>query len=293
MSEEVVKYAKSGAIATITLNRPEKANTIRPEMMYGIDDGLRKANMDDEVKVIILEGAGDNFCGGFDFSDGLKHTPEVVAEDYDPGRDVQVVTDPYHRYMPTFMGLHRGGKPTIAKVHGYCVGGGSELALCADLVIASEDARFGTPYARVWGCHLSGMWIYRLGLAKAKYYALTGDSISGKEAADIELINFAHPLEELDDKVQQLAEKLTNIPLTQLMCMKLIVNQAYENMGLQSTQTVGPILDGIMRNTPEGREFVNVSASEGVATAIQRRDGPFGDYSQGPIEQRPRKRSEL
>jgi enoyl-CoA hydratase len=98
MSEEVVKYTKSGAIATITLNRPEKANTIRPEMMYGIDDGLRKANMDDEVKVIILEGAGDNFCGGFDFSDGLKHTPEVMAEDYNPGLDVQVVTDPYHRY---------------------------------------------------------------------------------------------------------------------------------------------------------------------------------------------------
>ena len=121
----------------------------------------------------------------------------------------------------------------------------------------------------------------------------TGDSISGKEAADIELINFSYPLEELDDKVQQLAEKLTNIPLSQLMCMKLIVNQAYDNMGLQSTQTLGPILDGIMRNTPEGREFVNVSASEGVKTAIQRRDGPFGDYSQAPIEERPRKRSQL
>lgn len=114
-------------------------------MMYGINDSLRRANMDSNIKVIILEGAGDNFCGGFDFSNGLEHTPTVSEEEYDPGVDVQTVTDPYHQYMPTFMGRHRGGKPTIAKVHGYCVGGGSEIALSADLVIASDDARFGTP----------------------------------------------------------------------------------------------------------------------------------------------------
>ena len=258
MTDEIVKYIKNGAIATITMNRPNRANTILPETMYGINDSLRKANMDDEIKAIILEGAGDNFCGGFDFSNGLEHTPMVKEENYDPGRDVQVVTDPYHDYMPTFMGLHRGGKPTIAKVHGYCVGGGSELALCADLVIASDDARFGTPYARVWGCHLSGMWIYRLGLAKAKYYALTGDWLSGEEAAKIELINFSYPLEDLDNEVQKLAEKLTNILSSQLMCMKLIVNQAYENMGLQSTQTLGPVLDGIMRNMPESRGFLSM-----------------------------------
>jgi enoyl-CoA hydratase len=293
MSENVVKYSVDGAIATITLNRPDKANTIQPAMMYGLNDSLRRANLDDAVKVIILEGAGDNFCGGFDFSNGLEHTPTVKEEDYDPGRDVQTVTDPYHQYMPTFMGLHRGGKPTIAKIHGSCVGGGSEIALCADLVIASEDARLGTPYARVWGCHLSGMWIYRLGLAKAKYYALTGEWISGKEAAEIELINFAYPLEELDDRVQSLAEKLTKIPLTQLLCMKLIVNQAYDNMGLQSTQTLGPILDGIMRNTPEGRQFVKEARDEGVKSVITKRDAPFGDYSQAPKSEQPRKKSEL
>ena len=139
------------------------------------------------------------------------------------------------------LGLHRGGKPIIAKVHGYCVGGRSELALCADLVIASDDARLWTPYARVWGCHLSGMWIYRLGLAKAKYYALTWESLPGEEAAKIELINFFYPLEDLDNEVQKLAEKLTNIPSSQLMCMKLIVNQAYENMGLESMHTLGPL----------------------------------------------------
>ena len=294
MSENSVLYSKNGAIATITLNRPDKANTLRLEIITRMNELLDDANRDKNIKVIVLEGAGDNFCGGFDFSDGLEHYENLVETDYDPGVDVQWVTDQYLSYVPKFMGLWRGSKPTIAKVHGYCVGGGSELALCADLIVASDCARIGTPYARVWGCHLTGMWVYRLGLAKAKYYALTGESISGKEAAKIELINISCPLAELDQQVQDLAEKLTAIPTTQLVAMKLIVNQAYDNMGLQSTQTLGPILDGIMRNTPEGREFVRVSKSEGVRGAITRRDGPpFNDYSQAPKEEQPTRRSEI
>jgi len=293
MSEDPILYSQQDGIATITLNRPDKANTLRYELLADLDDALARANRDNDVKVIVLEGAGDNFCGGFDFSGGLEHFGNIQEQDYDPGMDVHGVTNQYTSYLTTFMGLWRGQKPTIAKVHGYCVGGGSEMALCADLVIASDCARIGTPYSRVWGCHLSGMWVYRLGLAKAKYYALTGEWISGQEAADIELINFAVPLEQLDDEVSKLANKLATIPLTQLVSMKLIVNQAYDNMGLQSTQTLGPILDGIMRNTPEGREFVRVAATEGVREVITRRDGPFADYSQGPPEDQPRKRSEL
>lgn len=293
MTEEVVRTSKANGIATITLNRPDKANTLRAEVIQGLDNALADANRDSQVKVIVLEGAGDNFCAGFDFSGGLEHYESIAEDDYDPGMDVHWVINRYSSYLTSFMGLWRGLKPTIAKVHGYCVGGGSELALCADLVIASDDARFGTPYSRVWGCHLTGMWIQRLGLAKAKYYALTGEWISGKEAAAIELINFSYPLEELDGQVQRLAEKLTNIPLTQLVAMKLIVNQAHDNMGLQSTQTLGPILDGIMRNTPEGREFLQVAKTEGVRSAIAKRDGPFADYSQGEPTEQPRKRSEL
>jgi len=151
-----------------------------------------------------------------------------MEQDYDPGMDVANVTNQYTSYLTTFMGLWRGQKPTIAKVHGYCVGGGSEMALCADLVVAPERARIGTPCSRVWGCHLSGMWVYRLGLAKAKYYASTGEWISGEEAARIELINTAVPLEQLDDEVAHLASRLATIPLTQLVAMKLIVNQAYD-----------------------------------------------------------------
>ena len=292
--EKQVLYSKCGAIATITLNRPEKYNTLRPSLLAELDVALREANTDKEVKVIILEGAGDAFCAGFDFSGGLEHFDEHLTEaNYDPGMDVNNVINPYKSYLTQFMGLWRGLKPTIAKVHGYCMGGGSEMALCADLVIASDDAQIGTPYSRVWGCHLSGMWVYRLGLAKAKYYALTGEWVSGREAADIELINDSVPLEELDGTVQALAEKLAGIPLTQLMAMKLVVNQAYDNMGLQTTQTLGPILDGIMRNTPEGREFVRVARDHGVKEAVTRRDAPFNDYSQGPKGRHPRKKSEL
>ncbi len=293
MSEPMVKVVKNGAIATVTLNRPDKYNTLRFELIEELDGALRDANRDDAIKVIILEGAGDSFCGGFDFSWGLEHYPGITEEGYDPGVDHHLVTNHYTSYITTFMGLWRGLKPVIAKVHGYCVGGGSEMALCADIVIASDDARIGTPYSRVWGCHLTGMWVYRLGLAKAKYYALTGDWISGKEAADIELINFSYPLEELDERVDEMAKKLAKIPLTQLVSMKLIVNQAYDNMGLQSTQTLGPILDGAMRNTYEGKEFVRVAMQEGVKAAVTKRDGPFGDYSQAPKEEQPRKRSEM
>ena len=157
MSEDVVLYSKNKGIATITLNRPSKANTLRMEVIQGMNDCLAEANRDTEVKVIVLEGAGDNFCGGFDFSGGLEHYGSIKEQGYDPGMDVDMVINPYKSYLTQYMGLWRGLKPVIAKVHGYCMGGGSEMALCADLVVASDDARIGTPYSRVWGCHLSGM----------------------------------------------------------------------------------------------------------------------------------------
>jgi enoyl-CoA hydratase len=189
--------------------------------------------------------------------------------------------------VPNFMSMWRSPKPVIAQVHGWCVGGGSDMALCADIVIAAEDAQIGTPYSRVWGCYLTGMWIYRLGLAKAKWFALTGEPLSGKQAAEIDLINKAVPFAELETEVRRCAERLAQLPPSQLAAMKLIVNQAYENMGLHHTQQLGPILDGYMRNTPEALAFVKKAATEGVAKAIADRDGPFGDYSQGPPSRQP------
>ena len=290
MPHEMIRFKKAGPIATLSLNRPDKYNALHPRMWAEMDQALADAQQDGAVRVIILQGEGDSFCAGFDFSDGLKQYAGLSEDGYDPGRDVVEVTNPYTAPIPTFMKLWRCTKPVIAKVHGWCVGGGSEMALCADLVIASEDARFGTPYARVWGCHLTGMWIYRLGLTRAKFYALTGEPVSGKEAAEVGLINFAYPLEELDEKALYWANRLAQIPSTQLAAMKLIVNQAYDNMGLQSTQTLGTVLDGIMRNTPEGRAFVRTAEQQGVPAAVANRDAPFGDYSQAPASEKPRRR---
>ncbi len=185
------------------------------------------------------------------------------------------------------MSIWRSPKPVIAQVHGWCVGGGSDFALCADLVIASEDAQIGTPYSRMWGAYLSGMWIYRLGLTKAKEHALTGKPLSGKRAAEVDLINEAVPFDELEATVRERAEQLASLPLPQLAAMKMMVNQAYENMGLASTQTLGSILDGIMRNIPEAKEWIKLAESEGVRAAVTKRDGPFGDYSQGGPDDKP------
>jgi enoyl-CoA hydratase len=206
---------------------------------------------------------------------------------WDPGKDFAVTTTQSQGAVPRFMSLWRSPKPVIAQVHGWCVGGGSDLALCADLVVASEDARIGTPYSRMWGCYLSGMWLYRLGLTKAKEYALTGKPLSGLEAVQAGLINAAVPFAQLEDEVRERAAQLAAIPLSQLTAMKLIVNQAYENMGLASTQLLGPILDGLMRNTPEAKSFIELASSEGVGAAVSRRDGSFGDYSQAPASEQP------
>ncbi len=289
MPYETVLFKIDGPIATITLNRPERLNTIVPPMPDELQDAVDRASLDGAVKVIVLRGAGRAFCAGFDFGGGFHHWDEAMTTDgrWDPGKDFAMATSPASGPVPKFMSLWRSPKPVIAQVHGWCVGGGSDMALCADLVIASEDARIGTPYSRMWGSYLTGMWLYRLGLTKAKEYALTGRPLSGAEAAQAELINRAVPFAELEQTVAAEAERLAAIPLSQLTAMKLIVNQAYENMGLASTQTLGPILDGLMRNTPEAGGFIALAEQEGVSAAVGRRDGPFGDYSQGPAEEQP------
>ena len=289
MNYETILYSVEGAIATITLNRPERLNTIVPPMPDELEAAVHRAVSEPEVKVIVLRGAGRSFCAGFDFGGGFHHWDEDMTTDgrWDPGKDFAMATAPSMGPIPKFMSIWRAPKPVICQIHGWCVGGGSDLALCADLVIASHDARIGTPYSRMWGSYLTGMWLYRLGLTKAKEHALTGKPLSGAEAADIELINVSVPFAELEDRVREQAEQLAAIPASQLAAMKLVVNQAYENMGLASTQTLGPILDGLMRNTPDAERFIELAGSEGVSEAVAERDGPFGDYSQAPPGEQP------
>jgi enoyl-CoA hydratase len=288
-SYETILYAVSGAVATITLNRPERLNTIVPPMPDEVEAAVGRAIRDDAVKVIVVRGAGRAFCAGYDFGGGFEHWGEAVSTDgrWDPGKDFVAATAPEIAPTQKFMAIWRSPKPVIAQVHGYCVGGGSDFALCADLVVASEDSVIGTPYSRMWGAYLSGMWIYRLGLARTKFHALTGRPLTGRQAAEVELINEAVPFARLEARVAELAAELASIPSSQLAAMKLVVNHAYENMGLASTQTLGPILDGLMRNTPDALRFIETAANEGVSSVAASRDRGFGDYSQAPKELRP------
>lgn len=292
MTYTTITYEKKKErVAVITLNRPDKFNTIKPPMPDEIEAAMREANRDKEVRVILLQGAGKSFCGGFDFSDGLEHFDgfglSMKPGEYDIGKDMMMSLNPWTAPTQKFMSIWRSPKPVVVKVHGWCVGGGSEYALLGDIVIASEDARFGTPYSRVWGCNLTNMWVYRLGLTRAKHYALTGRSLSGKEAVDIGLINFAYPQDQLEDKVWEYVDQLAQIPVTQLAAMKFITNQVFDRQGVEHSALLGPIIDGIMRNTLESEEFVRTAKEQGVGAAVAFRDGPFGDYSQGPASGKP------
>ena len=286
---ETILYTTDGKIATITLNRPDELNTIVPPMPDEIEAAVSIATLDQEVSVIVLRGAGRAFCGGYNFGGGFHHWDKYMNTDgqWDPGKDFAFSTAPQVAPTQKLMSIWRTSKPVIAQVHGWCVGGGSDFALSADLVIASDDAVIGTPYSRMWGSYLSGMWLYRLGLTRAKEYALTGKGLTGTEAAEIGLINQSVPFAELESTVAALANQLAGIPSSQLAAMKLIVNQAYENMGLASTQALGPILDGLMRNTPDARRFIEMAENDGVRAVITERDGPFGDYSQAPKDRQP------
>ncbi len=289
MDFETILYKVDAPMAMVTLNRPERLNTIVPPMPEEFEAAIKQATEDEAVKVIIVRGAGRSFSGGYDFGGGFSHWDEQITTEgkWDPGKDFAWATDRLVAPTQKFMSMWHSHKPVIVQVHGWCVGGASDTVLCGDLIIASEDARIGTPYSRMWGAYLSGMWIYRLGLTKAKEYALTGRPLSGREAADIGLINESVPFEELESTVRQRAEQLASIPSSQLSAMKLVVNHAFENMGISSTQVLGPILDGLMRNTPDALNFIERAASEGVRKVIENRDGQFGDYSQAPSDQQP------
>jgi enoyl-CoA hydratase len=263
-------------VATITLNRPERLNAIVPELIDQLNDALDRAQADPEVRAIRLRGAGRAFCAGYDIDWGAEVMKEVDAEGpWDPIVDYQVMS----RYVDTYMRLWRSPKPVIAQVHGFCVGGGTDFALCSDLIVCSDDCRIGYPPARVWGSPTTAMWIYRLGLERAKRLLLTGDPIDGRRAVEWGLASESVPESEIDAAGLALAQRVAKLPANQLHMMKLLVNQAYEQMGLRVTQLIGTLLDGAARHTPEGTQFTR-NAIEDLARTIAERDAPFGDYGQ-------------
>jgi len=280
MTFEAIDYAAADGIARITLNRPARLNAINRRLISDLRDAVIAANEDGAVRVMVLSGAGRAFCAGYDLDWGTRAedaTQREMAGNWDPVRDYEAMS----RNVKVFMSLWESPKPVIAQIHGWCVGGGTDMALCADLIYMAEDAQIGYPPARVWGEPTSVMWVYRLGLEHAKRVMLSGESLSGSEAERIGLASKAVPAEQLPSVVDEMARKLATIPANQLAMSKLLVNQAYENMGLRSTQLIGTFFDGIARHTPEGVAWRDLAMKEGFREAVRRRDAPFGDYGEG------------
>jgi len=275
---ETVLYAVEGRVATLTLHRPDRLNAIVPALIADLDAALDRAQADDAVHAIRLRGAGRVFCAGYDIDWGSEVMLDAEADaPWDPIRDYQTMS----RFVRAYMRLWESPKPVIAQVHGFCVGGGTDFALCSDLIVCAEDAYIGYPPARVWGSPTTSMWVYRLGLERAKRLLLTGDALTGRKAAEWGLASEAVPADELDAAALALAQRVALLPRNQLHMMKLLVNQAYEQMGLRVTQLIGTLFDGDARHTPEGVAFSR-RAQESVAAAVAERDAPFGDYGQRP-----------
>ena len=254
--------------AYITLNRPERLNAIDRYMPGDIAEAVEKANDDPKVHVIVLQGAGRSFCSGYDLKDFAEHGIGTQDRVWDPIKDFRGMK----RNTDQFFSLFRSLKPTIAKVHGHAVAGGSDIALSCDLVVMADDARIGYMPARVWGCPTTAMWVYRLGAEKAKRMLLTGDTIDGLTAAAWGLVVESTPPNELDARVDALADRMAGIPINQLVMQKMMINQAYDNMGLHGTQILATLFDGITRHSPEGRWFQNYAAENGFHAAVEWRD---------------------
>ena len=300
MSDQpVVLYEVADRVAQITLNRPERGNGITPALVAGLVECVREADLDPAVHVLLLVGAGPGFCGGYDLVEsaegmgseqgdadgapapaGSPIDPAVMAANHDPRGTWDPMVDyaMMSRNARGFMSLFDCGKPVVCKVHGFCIAGGTDMALCSDLLVIAADAKIGYPPARVWGSPTTSMWAYRLGPQRAKRLLFTGDSLSGAEALEWGLAIEAPPPEQLDARAEALVGRIARLPVNQLQMMKLLVNQALYSQGLYATQTLGTVFDGIARHTEEGFAFQARAAREGFREAVRERDEPFGDY---------------
>jgi enoyl-CoA hydratase len=271
-----VRYETDDRVATLTLDRPDRLNAIDEYMPGEIRQAVELAQSDPNVHVIVVTGAGRSFCSGYDLKDYAEQSDAPYSQDmpWDPMLDFEMM----YRNTQDFMALWRSYKPTIAKVRGHAVAGGSDIALACDMVVMADDALIGYPPARVWGCPTTAMWVYRLGMERAKRMLFTGDLIDGREAADIGLVLESVPENELDGRVDALARRMAGVPKNQLMMQKLMINQAIESMGLTQTQMFATVFDGITRHSPEGVWFKQRAEEVGFQQAVRERDSgdPIG-----------------
>jgi enoyl-CoA hydratase len=293
---ETLTYEVEERVARITLDRPSRGNGITPLMPVELAECVERANLDPAIHAIALAGNGSGFCGGYDLvasaegdmgelggveaPEGSPLDPATIGENHMPKSNWDPVVD--YQFMSRnvrgFMSLFHSEKPVLCKVHGYCVAGGTDMALCSDLLVIAEDAKIGYPPARVWGSPTTAMWAQRLGPMRAKRLLLTGDSLTGAEAAEWGLATEAAPAAQLDERFERLLGRVAQMPINQLVMMKLLVNQAVWSQGLQQSQVLGTFFDGIARHTEEGHSFVRRAGEAGFREAVRERDEPFGDH---------------
>jgi enoyl-CoA hydratase len=288
-SYRTLRTETEAGVRSVWLNRPDEYNTITPDLRDDLAVAIDAANRDEEVHVILLRAEGPAFCAGYglDWSTVAQAAESERAEQrehrvWDSVGDLRMIGT----FVDTYMKLWYSSKPTIAAVNGWCIGGGTDMVLCADLIVAADDAVFGYPPSRVWGTPTTAMWVYRMGLEQAKRYLLTGDEISAEEAARIGLILETVPAAELQDRAFALAARMAQVPTNQLVMLKLLCNQTVENMGMSSSRLLGSLFDGIARHTQEGLDFVDRASEVGFREAVRERDDPFGDYGSGPRSRR-------
>jgi enoyl-CoA hydratase len=305
MSESpAVRYEVVERVARITLNRPGRGNGITLRMIEELVGCVERADLDPAVHVLLLSGVGPGFCGGYDLVEsaegmvaaaggdapgersGSPLDPGVVAANHDPARTWDAMVDyaMMSRNVRGFMSLFHCGKPVVCKVHGFCVAGGTDLALCADLLVIAEDAKIGYPPARVWGSPTTALWAHRIGVQRAKRLLFTGDSLSGREAVEWGLAIEAPAADRLDERTEVLLTRIARMPVNQLIMMKLLVNQTLYSQGLHTTQVLGAVFDGITRHTREGYAFQQHAAEAGFREAVRARDEPFGDLGRSTFK---------
>lgn len=292
---KTLTYTTTGPIARITLNRPKRGNGITIDMPQELARCVERADLDPEVRVIALAGNGSGFCGGYDLVESAERREGIGAAEYVPGSplDPAVFTDNHdpertwdpmvdyammRRNLRGFMALYHSDKPVVCKVHGYCVAGGTDMALCSDLLVIADDAKIGYPPARVWGVPTSALWAARVGAQRAKRLLFTGDCLSGKEAVEWGLAVESAPADRIDERFEILLRRIARMPTNQLMMMKLLINQGPGSQGLAAQQVLGTVFDGVARHTAEGHEFRRRAMDSGFRQAVRERDEPFGDH---------------
>jgi enoyl-CoA hydratase len=289
-------YEVTGRVARITLNRPERGNSITLDLPVELAACVERADLDPKVHVMLLSGRGKGFCGGYDLvasaqnmseegygdprNKGTAIDPLVMAQNHHPKSvwDPMVDYQMMGRNVRGFMSLFHANKPVVCKVQGFCVAGGTDMALCSDLLVIAEDAKIGYPPARVWGSPTTSVWAYRIGIEKAKRLLFTGDCLNGREAVEWGLASECAPADKLDERAEILCERIAKMPINQLIMMKLLVNQTVLAAGLPVTQILGTVFDGITRHTKEGYAFQMRDAEAGFKQAVKERDEPFGDF---------------